>query len=92
MIDQILFIYFFAEDDLKKKWKNLRDQFRHELKKIPIRGTGDPEDSDESYSNWAHFKDLLFLKDQMKCRQLPENLEVKVQVKLFSSEFLVECI
>ncbi|CAH2003162.1 unnamed protein product [Acanthoscelides obtectus] len=55
------------------KWKNLRDYFRRELKKIPIPRLGDPGDI-ATKSHWTHFKSLLFLKDQFKPRVSTGNL------------------
>ncbi|XP_039233299.1 uncharacterized protein LOC120322324 [Drosophila yakuba] len=58
---------------LKKKWKNIRDQFRSEWKKNPNTKSGDPGISEEAYSHytsWPHFTSLFFLKDQMKPRNV----------------------
>ncbi|XP_065084185.1 uncharacterized protein LOC135706494 [Ochlerotatus camptorhynchus] len=66
--------------DLKRKWKYLRDQFRSECKKIPIERaneTGFCEAELETYSCWPYFKALLFLKDQIKCRDFIGNLDGK---------------
>ncbi|KAK3878680.1 hypothetical protein Pcinc_016705 [Petrolisthes cinctipes] len=53
----------------KKKFKNLRDQFRLELRKVPTGKTGDPDLPLEEYlSTWPWFKFMFFLKDQMKGR------------------------
>ncbi|XP_054086979.1 uncharacterized protein Adf1_11 isoform X2 [Zeugodacus cucurbitae] len=62
---------------LKKKWKYIRDQFRSEYKKILVAKSGDPDISEaqyELYTTWAHFKSLLFLKDQIKPRKISGNL------------------
>ncbi|CAH0713410.1 unnamed protein product, partial [Brenthis ino] len=50
--------------DLKKKWKNLRDNYRKELKKCRV---GRPGDSgDESYeSSWKYFQMMDFTKDEL---------------------------
>ncbi|XP_014103793.2 uncharacterized protein [Bactrocera oleae] len=63
-------------EEVKKKWKYIRDQFRAELRKIsvPISGDNDIIDSD-FHSKWPYFKQLLFLKDQMKHRELSGNLK-----------------
>ncbi|CAK1549120.1 unnamed protein product [Leptosia nina] len=48
--------------DLKKKWKNLRDIYRKELKKIPKSRSGDP--SLDYEPSWKYFSMLGFLKDE----------------------------
>lgn len=50
-------------DKVRKRWKNLRDMFRNEIKKILLEA-GDtlPE---EFVSTWTHFEDMVFLKDQI---------------------------
>lgn len=79
----------FSEDDVKRRWKNLRDQFRNELKKMPVGRSGDPGNFHESFSNWKHFKALLFLTDQIKCRPLTGNLKKrKAENDLMSKTFL----
>lgn len=55
------------------KWKNLRDYFRRELKKIPLPRSGDPGDI-ATKSHWPPFKSLLFLKDQFAPRSSTGNL------------------
>ncbi|XP_067617613.1 uncharacterized protein [Eurosta solidaginis] len=64
------------KEDLKKKWKYLRDQFRSELKKTPTPKSGDAGDTaSQITSTWPYFQSLLFLKDQMKYRNLGINLK-----------------
>lgn len=61
---------------MKKKWKYLRDQFRSELRKTPTPKSGDAGDTaSEITSTWPYFQSLLFLKDQMKYRNLSGNLK-----------------
>ncbi|KAK4299017.1 hypothetical protein Pmani_028673 [Petrolisthes manimaculis] len=56
-------------ENAKKRFKNLRDQFRLELKKVPTGRAGDPDlPLDQYRSNWPWFKMMFFLKDQMKGR------------------------
>ncbi|XP_062125987.1 uncharacterized protein LOC133838776 [Drosophila sulfurigaster albostrigata] len=61
---------------LKKKWKQLRDTFRVELRKFPPERSGDagPESLNEMCSQWTHFESMKFIKDQIKCRQSSGNL------------------
>ncbi|XP_049308608.1 uncharacterized protein LOC125777554 [Bactrocera dorsalis] len=61
------------KEDLKKKWKYLRDQFRCEVRKIPTPKSGDA--ASQITSSWPYFNSLLFLKDQMKYRNLSGNLK-----------------
>ncbi|XP_034118108.1 transcription factor Adf-1-like [Drosophila albomicans] len=80
-----------SKDGLKKKWKNLRDQFRNEWKKIPISKSGDSGVSEEAYSNytsWPHFNSLLFLKDQIKpCKSVGNFEASQLSFEPSSSEF-----
>ncbi|XP_043661555.1 uncharacterized protein LOC122625529 [Drosophila teissieri] len=61
---------------LKKKWKQLRDTFRAELRKYPPNRSGDagPDAVNEMCSQWSHFESMMFIKDQIKCRQSSGNL------------------
>ncbi|KAE8742637.1 hypothetical protein FOCC_FOCC011817 [Frankliniella occidentalis] len=64
----ILFLHASAADEIRKKWKGLRDTFRKELRKYPNGFDGDlPEDE---FPQWVFFKPLYsFLKGQMKARK-----------------------
>lgn len=66
-------LIFFTVKEVQGKWKNLRDYFRNELKKIPIPRSGDASDI-ISKSHWPYFKNLMFLKDQILPRQSQSNL------------------
>lgn len=55
---------FVAEAHVKKKWKNLKDKYRKELKQTREHRSGDPGGSSKE-SDWVFFKLLDFLKDQM---------------------------
>ncbi|KAG0722913.1 Transcription factor Adf-1 [Chionoecetes opilio] len=56
-----------TEESAKKKFKNLRDQFRLELKKVPQGRDGDPTLTvEEHLSIWPWFKQMFFLKDRIK--------------------------
>ncbi|XP_034478995.1 uncharacterized protein LOC117785192 [Drosophila innubila] len=66
------------KDCLKKKWKNTRDQFRNECKKMPGAKSGEYgnlEKHYKKYTSWPHFKSLLFLTSQMKSRSSLANIE-----------------
>ncbi|GBP19164.1 hypothetical protein EVAR_11485_1 [Eumeta japonica] len=48
----------------KEKWKNIRDQFMKEFKKIPVCRSGDAG-TDENTSRWPYFQMMLFIKDDV---------------------------
>lgn len=50
---------FFPVSELKKRWKNLKDSYRKELKKNPTFRLGDGE------HQWRYFEHLSFLKDEI---------------------------
>ncbi|XP_063590396.1 transcription factor Adf-1-like [Penaeus indicus] len=55
-----------SDEAAKKKFKNLRDQFRLELKKVPLEKSGDQELQMEEYLTiWPWFRKMYFLKDQI---------------------------
>ncbi|XP_047992489.1 uncharacterized protein LOC125231170 [Leguminivora glycinivorella] len=52
------------KDQIKMKWRNLRDQFSREVKKNPLGEDGTP--IIEKYSGkWAYYESLTFLKDNV---------------------------
>ncbi|XP_039962929.1 uncharacterized protein LOC120776384 [Bactrocera tryoni] len=64
------------KEEVKKKWKYIRDQFRAELRKISVPISADSANMESDFnSKWPYFKQLLFLKDQMKHRELSGNLK-----------------
>ena len=53
-------------DQVQKRYKSLRDQFRRELKTAPAGKSGDPGLAMEEYtSRWKYFKLLFFMKDMI---------------------------
>lgn len=64
----------FTETLVKTKWKNLRDTFRRELRKIPAPRSGDAADAIHEVT-WPYYKYLLFLKDQFISRNRGSNIE-----------------
>ncbi|XP_038221463.1 uncharacterized protein LOC119839294 [Zerene cesonia] len=54
----------FTEKALRKKWKNIRDQFMKEVKKIPVSRSGDAG-TDQITSMWPYFQMMLFIKDDV---------------------------
>ncbi|GBP14833.1 hypothetical protein EVAR_75424_1 [Eumeta japonica] len=63
-IKNIQYTFFFTEKALRKKWKNIRDQFMKEFKKIPVCRSGDAG-TDENTSRWPYFQMMLFIKDDV---------------------------
>lgn len=54
----------------KKKWKNLRDTYAKELKKIPKPRSGADADNEPEYTGtWPYFESLSFLKVILKPRK-----------------------
>lgn len=70
----------FSVDDLKKRWKNIKDQYRKELKKLPQSRPGVPLDN--ITSNWRYFEYLAFMRDEMVVFKdmESENLEMDHEV------------
>lgn len=65
----------FTEDDAKKKWKNLRDTFLKEIKKVKKSRSGDGQECAEIYTGkWIYYKSMLFLKDTMTPRDTEGNI------------------
>ena len=50
-----------------KKWKNLRDTFVRELRKVKKRKSG--EKGPSYTSKWPYFEIMMFLSDTVKHRQ-----------------------
>lgn len=53
----------FTVEQLKKRWKNLKDSYRRELKKITVSRSGEA-DTDTTVK-WKYFELLGFLKDEI---------------------------
>ncbi|KAJ4449076.1 hypothetical protein ANN_00471, partial [Periplaneta americana] len=69
-----------SRDNVQKKWKYLRDYFRNEATKIkPIRSGG--AGNQDVSPCWPYYKQLLFLKDQIKNRNSTGNLSAKQQIE-----------
>ncbi|XP_050309606.1 transcription factor Adf-1-like [Anthonomus grandis grandis] len=77
--DEISISTGLPKDDAKKKWRNLRDQFTKELKKISKPRSGDPQEFVASYSRkWQYFANMLFLKDTLIPRNTEGNISLNV--------------
>lgn len=64
--------FLISETVVRTKWKNLRDTFRKELKKMPVKRSGDGASSWSS--SWPYFDSMHFLKDQFTARKSTSNL------------------
>jgi hypothetical protein len=59
----------------KKKWKNLRDTYAKELKKIPKPRSGADADNEPEYTGtWPYFESLSFLKVILIPRKQDRNI------------------
>lgn len=67
---------YVSVDDLRKKWRGLRDTFGRELKKITKTKSGQSANTDV-VSKWPYFSILLFLKDTMSRRNLTGNVPIR---------------
>lgn len=56
---------FFSEEEVKKKWKSFRDNFRVELKKQQSQPKSGSSSSVLLKRKWIYFDQLLFLRDVM---------------------------
>ncbi|XP_022164934.1 uncharacterized protein LOC111029967 [Myzus persicae] len=62
-------------DGAKKKWKNLRDTYAKELKKIPKPRSGADADNEPEYTGtWPYFESMSFLKVILKPRKQDGNI------------------
>lgn len=88
LIACIWFVYF-LEEQAKKKWRNLRDQFAKEYRRVPTEAAGDPEECIANYpGRWQHFKNLLFLRDLVNLKGTEQNISAKREMALL--EELIE--
>lgn len=71
------FFLFVSEDQIKVKWRNLRDQFHRELKKNPVSESGSPE-VDKYGGKWVYYDMLTFLKDHITIRP-PEDIRADAE-------------
>lgn len=69
-----IIIYFISVEQLKKKWKNLKDAYRKELKKNPDSRSGDPGCDNDTSSQWKYFNMMTFLKEEFMPAENESNL------------------
>ena len=74
-------LFLIPVDVIKRKWKSLRDNFRSELKKVPIGKSGDSGlPVDQYLSKWPYFRMLFFLRDTMIGRRMSGNLTAAMAI------------
>ena len=62
---------------MQKKWKNLRDRFVREKKKV-VKPSGSSRDDEEEESQWEYFHLLQFLNDFVKHRNTTSNVPTPI--------------
>lgn len=78
--------------DLKKKWKNIKDHYRKELKKNPTPRSGDAGNVNQP-SNWQYFSQLRFLRDEVVPNITEGNLSsTEVSNQISNDSFEIEDI
>ncbi|XP_055857570.1 uncharacterized protein LOC129920277 [Episyrphus balteatus] len=87
-----------SKDEAKKKWRNIRDQYNKEVKKIPKSKSGAPQDLAALYTGkWQHFKSLVFLNETPRINtdansivsdELTNSTETHNNVKVLKSEVI----
>nr|XP_049694242.1 transcription factor Adf-1-like [Helicoverpa armigera] len=78
--------------DLKKKWKNIKDHYRKELKKNPTPRSGDAGNINLP-SNWQYFSQLRFLHDEIVPNITEGNLtSTEVSNQISNDSFEIEDI
>lgn len=66
---------WFIGEDVKRKWKNIRDTYLKEKKKVKKSRSGDSQNNAEVYTGkWAYFHLLHFLKDTTTPRSTEGNV------------------
>lgn len=78
--------FSFLEKDAKRKWKNLRDYYRQELKKQDTQKSGAGADHDMGTSTWTYFRQMSFLKDILKPDFRSSNLAYDETASVFDEE------
>lgn len=77
------FIFIISEDFVKQKWRNLRDQFQRESKKVKVPFDNPTKPYIHYYrGKWIYFERMLFLKDVTSskrssiCYSPQDNIEI----------------
>jgi hypothetical protein len=75
-VNSFFSLFSYAEETVKAKWKNLRDTFRKEFKKVPQSHSGDGGEQAPRYvGTWPHFGAMLFLQFVIARRLAKGNAE-----------------
>lgn len=80
--------YFISEVEAKSKWRNLRDQFQRELKKVKKLRSGESASISVSdyKGKWVFFEMLFFLKDTMVLTKMTSNFDNVPSTDTLNSE------
>ena len=70
-----------SENDLRKKWKYLREKFSSDYSKRLVGKSGDTTNSYPS-SKWPYFQQLMFLKDIVQTRASSGPIAPSIETKL----------
>ena len=70
-----------SENDLRKKWKYLREKFSSDYSKRLVGKSGDTTNSYPS-SKWPYFQQLMFLKDIVQTRASSGPIAPSIDTKL----------
>lgn len=68
----MLIIYFLVADEVRKKWTNLRDYFRKQLKDVKGKKSGQAASKKK---RWVFFERMSFLIPYMQPREMSGNLD-----------------
>lgn len=78
---------WFTGEDVKRKWKNIRDTYLKEKKKVKKSRSGDSQDNAEVYTGkWVYYHLLHFLKDTTTPRTTEGNVSKENETQLQMSD------
>lgn len=79
---------WFTGEDVKRKWKNIRDTYLKEKKKVKKSHSGESQDNAEVYTGkWVYYHLLHFLKDTTTPRTTEGNVSDENETQLQMSDF-----
>ncbi|XP_022162527.1 uncharacterized protein LOC111028264 [Myzus persicae] len=81
------------KEEAKKKWRNLRDTFLREKKKVKKCRSGDPQERAEIYTGkWSYYNLLLFLKDTTTPRVSDGNITDEEVTENYEDNHIIDQI
>jgi len=82
-------LYFFTVEEVKKKWRSLRDTFLKEKKKVTKSRSGNSQEGAEVYTGkWNYFNLMIFLNDTTTPRKTDNNISDDENEKEYTEENL----